>query len=73
MEPIAEAVAMPDPQRAPKNMQEMIVTQPMAPSTKSMRAEAKFTILLAIPPVDIMVPASMKNGMHITVKEKIPL
>ena len=73
MEPMADAVAIPDPQRAPKNIHEMMVTHPMAPSTKSTRADAKFTIRLAIPPVDMMVPASMKKGMHITVKEKIPL
>ena len=73
MEPMADAVAIPDPQRAPKNIQEIMVTHPMAPSTKSIRADAKLTIRLAIPPVDIMVPASMKKGIHITVNENIPL
>ena len=60
MLPMAEQVAMPEPVRAPKNMHASMETQPRAPVTKSMRAEAKSTIRFAMPPVDMMVPASMK-------------
>lgn len=72
MLPIAEAVAMPEPHRAPKNMHARIVTQPRLPVTKPISAEAKSTMRQAMPPVDMMTPASMKNGIAITVKEKMP-
>ena len=54
-------------------MHAIILTHPIAPSTKLTNAEAKLTILFAIPPVDIIVPANMKNGIAITVNENIPL
>jgi hypothetical protein len=54
-------------------MQDIIVTLAIAPFTKLIRVEAKFTIFLAIPPVDMIKPASIKKGIAITVKEKIPL
>lgn len=60
MPPMAEVVAMPEPVRAPKNMQASMETHPRAPVTKSISAEAKSTIRRAMPPVDMMVPASMK-------------
>ena len=72
MLPMAEAVAIPEPHNAPKNMQAKMVTQPRLPVTNPIKAEAKSTILRAMPPVDMIVPASIKNGMAITVKEKIP-
>ena len=71
--PIADAVAIPEPESAPKNIHAMILTHPIAPFTKSISAEAKLTIRFAIPPVDIITPASIKNGIAMTVKEKIPL
>ena len=60
MPPMAAVVAMPEPDSAPKNIQASMDTQPTAPVTKSIRAEAKLTIRLAIPPAEITDPASMK-------------
>lgn len=72
MPPMAAVVAMPEPDRAPKNIHASMDTQPRAPVRKSTRAEANSTIRLAMPPVEITDPASMKNGMAMTVKEKMP-
>ena len=72
MPPIAAVVAMPEPDSAPKNIHATMATQPTAPVRKSTSAEAKATILFAMPPVEITEPASMKKGIAITVKEKMP-
>ena len=72
MEPMADVVAIPEPESAPKNMQASMDTQPSAPVMEPISASQKLTIFLAIPPVDMMIPASMKKGMAITVNEKIP-
>ncbi|MPN56919.1 hypothetical protein SDC9_204612 [bioreactor metagenome] len=69
---MADVVAMPEPHSAPKNMHARMVTQPRLPVTKPISADAKSTIRLAMPPVDIRAPASMKKGMAITVNENMP-
>ena len=71
-EPMAEVVATAEPETAPKNMQAIVVTIERPPVIQPRRLSAKFTILLAIPPVAIRFPASIKNGTARSVKESVP-
>ncbi len=63
MLPSAEVSAEDDPLTPPKIMLATTVTAANPPGRKPTRALEKFTIRRVSPPVSMMAPASMKNGM----------
>ena len=60
MAPMAAVVAMPEPDSAAKNAQEITATIARPPRTQPTRLEAKSTIRLEIPPASIRAPARIK-------------
>lgn len=71
--PTADTVATAEPEIAAKNMHTIIVTIPSPPVTWPIRESKKFTRRLAIPPLLIRLPASIKNGMARSGKESTPV
>ena len=72
MPPIADAVATPDPEMAPKRADVSTVITPRLPLMKPMKALARFISLLVILR-DIRLPARMKNGIARRDVESIPV
>ncbi|GAB1485805.1 hypothetical protein MASR2M79_08520 [Aminivibrio sp.] len=66
---MAAQVAAADPERAPKKADATTITCANPPRIQPTRQLAKRTILRDIPPISINLPASIKNGMAIKVKE----
>jgi hypothetical protein len=73
MLPIAAAVAGDDPDIAAKNMEARMETIASPPVMAPTIEYANLTNLLEMPPLVIMFPARIKNGMAITGKELTPL
>ena len=61
--PIAAAAAPAEPAMAPNNIAETILTCAKPPGNAPTIALAKLISLLAIPPLFIICPARIKNGM----------
>ena len=70
--PIAAAAAAPEPLIAPKSMFAITLDCANAPGIRPPMTFAQFTSLNAIPPLFIMFPARMKNGIAISENELEP-
>src|SRR5690606_19291317 len=68
-EPIAAVVAEEEPETVANNMEVSTATAPRPPRIHPTRALARRTSRRAIPPDCISVPARMKNGTAIRLKE----
>tara|TARA_R110002051_G_scaffold95649_1_gene165617 strand:+ start:69495 stop:69881 length:387 start_codon:yes stop_codon:yes gene_type:complete len=65
---MADAAATAEPEIAPKSMQEIMFTNAKPPGKGPTIALAKLINLTAIPPLFIICPAKIKNGMADNVK-----
>ena len=72
IEPIAATSATPEPDIAPKNMQETTMTIAMPPRMCPTMLEAKRIMRGVMSPSAIRAPASRKSGMASSVKESAP-
>ena len=72
VEPIAEALAMAEPDTAPNIIEAPTSTIPSPPRTRPIAASATRTSRSAIPARYIRSPAKMKKGIAIRVKTLIP-
>ena len=63
---------MPEPEIAPKKQLARTATAPKPPVTAPIKLLANATIRLAMPPVDMIEPASIKKGIDKIVKELTP-
>ncbi|MNF96081.1 hypothetical protein D3C84_788590 [compost metagenome] len=68
-EPIAAVVAVEEPDIVEKNIEVSTTTPPRPPRIQPRIALARFTRRLAMPPDCIRLPARMKKGMAIRLKE----
>ena len=73
IDPIAAVSALADPQTPEKNIVPKTTTIPKPPRTLPTRTRDIFTILPAIPPWPIIVPANINNGIANNVNESMPL
>jgi hypothetical protein len=72
-EPMAVTSATPEPEMAPKNMQEMTMTMARPPAMQPTRVLANPMIRSVILASDMSWPASRKSGMASRGKESIPM
>ena len=70
--PIAEADATPEPDIAPKSILATAFVWAREPGTRPVRTFAKLIRRMAMPPLFIIFPARIKNGMAKSVKMEIP-
>ena len=63
MEPMAEAAAVPEPDMAPNSMFATALVWARAPGMLPVKSFAKLMRRMAIPPLFMIFPARMKNGM----------
>ena len=70
---MAVAAAMPDPEREPNSALPAMLVRARDPGTFPITSIARLMIRLAMPPLDIRVPARMKNGTARREKESIPV
>ena len=71
--PMAVAAAIPEPDREPNMAFPAILVSAREPGTFPRNSSARLISLLAIPPLLISCPASMKNGTARSVKLSMPL
>ena len=70
--PIAAAAAAPEPDIAPNNILATTFDCASAPGIRPLITLAQLTSLVAIPPLFIILPARMKNGIAISENELEP-
>jgi hypothetical protein len=73
IDPIAAVSALAEPHTPEKNIVPKTTTMPKPPLTLPTSTKDIFTILPAIPPCPIIVPAKIKRGIAKRVKESKPL
>ena len=73
VEPIAAVSALAEPHTPEKNIVAKITTNPSPPFTLPTNIKQKLTILAAIPPLPIMVPAKINIGIARRVKLLMPV
>jgi len=71
--PMADAAAAADPEIAPNNIAAMIFTNARPPGNFPTKTLAKSISLLAIPPLFIICPARIKNGIASNAKLSNPV
>ena len=69
---MALIVAAPEPETLAKIILAPTVVMAVPPRSHERRAEAKFTMRLAMPPFAMMAPARMKSGMAMYENELMP-
>ena len=72
MEPMAEAAAVPEPEIAPKSMLATALVCARAPGIFPVNSLAKLISRMAIPPLFMIFPARIKNGMASRLNTEIP-
>ncbi len=73
IEPIAATAAVPEPETAPNIMLAATQTIPTPPRSHENSDAQKSMMRLERPPVFMIAPEIMKNGIAISVKELTPL
>ena len=71
--PIAAAAATPEPLMAPNSMLATTLVSARAPGILPLKIFAQFTSRMAIPPLFMIFPASMKKGIASSEKELTPV
>ena len=72
MDPMAEAAAVPEPEMAPKSMFAMTFVWASAPGARPVMSFARLIRRTAMPPLFMIFPARMKNGMARRLNTEIP-
>ena len=72
MEPMADAAAVPEPEIAPKSILATALVCASAPGILPVKSFAKLMRRMAIPPLFMIFPARIKNGMAKRLNTEIP-
>ena len=70
--PMAEAAAVPEPEIAPNSIFATILVWAKAPGIFPVKSLANCMSRIAMPPLFMIFPASIKNGMAIKLNTEIP-
>ena len=72
MEPMAEAAAVPEPEIAPNSMLAITLVCARAPGARPVMSLARLIRRTAMPPLFIILPARIKNGIASRLNMEIP-